>query len=126
MSGARSTSSDSIAPLSPDHPLTHTTPVLVPILHRTTRIAMRVPPAMSPGFSTGIIEVVAMSNSTFRKRFRSSYDSSPSPTHLVWKRYRGTFEIILGMDSEEDEDVEESSDSNSESEGAEDEGPTAK
>nr|GEX20427.1 hypothetical protein [Tanacetum cinerariifolium] len=27
-SGARSTSSDSIAPLSPNHPLTHTTPVL--------------------------------------------------------------------------------------------------
>nr|GEX61083.1 hypothetical protein [Tanacetum cinerariifolium] len=118
--GARSTSSDTTAPLSPDHPLTQTTPVLVPILRRTP--AMRVPPAMSPGFSTGIIEVVAMSDSTFRKRFRSSYDSSPSLTFLVQKRYRGTSELILGIDSEE---IDESLDSDSESKDAEDEGPTA-
>nr|GEZ48345.1 hypothetical protein [Tanacetum cinerariifolium] len=81
-SGVRSTSSDFTAPLSPDHPLTHTTPVLVPILRRTAHMAMRVPPVMSPGLSAGI-------------------------------------------DSEEDEEVEESSDSDSESEDVEDEGPTA-
>nr|GEV60953.1 hypothetical protein [Tanacetum cinerariifolium] len=45
--GARSTSSDSIAPLSPDHTLTHTTPFFVPSL----RMAMHVSPAMSPGLS---------------------------------------------------------------------------
>ncbi|GKD64161.1 hypothetical protein Tco_1306269, partial [Tanacetum coccineum] len=101
-SGARSTSSNSTAPLSPDHPLTHATPILVPSL-----------------------QVEAMSDSAFRKRFRSSYDSSPSPTLLVWKRYRGMSEYILDTDSEEDEEVEESSDSNSESEDAKDEGPTA-
>nr|GEU85747.1 hypothetical protein [Tanacetum cinerariifolium] len=93
-SGARSTSSDSIAPLLPDHPLNHTTPALVLILRRTTRIVVRVPPAMSPGLTA------------------------------AWKRYRGTSEIILSTDSEEDEEVEESLDSNSED--AEDEGPTAK
>nr|GFB82933.1 hypothetical protein [Tanacetum cinerariifolium] len=103
-SGARSMSSDSTVPLLPDHPHTHTTPILVPILRRTA-------------------QVVAMPDSAFRKRFRSSYDSSPSPTLLVRKRYRGTSELILGDDSEE---IDESSDFDSESEDAEDEGPTAK
>ncbi|GJV86842.1 hypothetical protein Tco_1530780 [Tanacetum coccineum] len=78
MSGARSTSSNSIAPLLPDHPLTHTTPTLVPILYRTARMAVRVPPAMSPGLSASVAEVAAMSDSAFRKRFMSSYESLPS------------------------------------------------
>nr|GEU64600.1 retrotransposon protein, putative, Ty1-copia subclass [Tanacetum cinerariifolium] len=107
------------------------------------RMAVRVPPVMSPGLSASIAEVAAvtplfvkktsrhnsgviskhtaMSDSTFRKRFRSSYDCSSSPILPVWKRYRGTSELILGTDSEE---VEESSDSDSESEDVEDEGPT--
>nr|GEW16641.1 retrovirus-related Pol polyprotein from transposon TNT 1-94 [Tanacetum cinerariifolium] len=122
--GVRSTSSDSTAPLSLDHPLTHTTPTLVPILRRTARMAMRVQSAMSPGLSAGIAEVAAMFDSAFRKRFRSFYDSSPSPTLLVRKRYRDTFEIILDTDSEEDEKVHESLDSDSVSEDAEVEGPT--
>nr|GEW17575.1 hypothetical protein [Tanacetum cinerariifolium] len=124
-SSARSTSSDSTAPLLPDHLLTHTTPALVPILRRTTRMFMRVPPTMSPGLSTGIAEMVTMFDSAFRKRFRSPYDSSPSLTLLVQKRYRGKSELILGADSKEDREVEESSDSNSKSEGVEDERPTA-
>nr|GEV74634.1 hypothetical protein [Tanacetum cinerariifolium] len=106
----------------PDHPLTHTTPVSVPILRRTARMVVRVPHVMLPGLSASMVEVEAMSDSAFRKRFRSSYDSLPSPTLLVKKWYRGTSELILGTDSEE---VEESSDSGSESEDIEDEGPTA-
>ncbi|GKD86896.1 hypothetical protein Tco_1358050, partial [Tanacetum coccineum] len=53
---------------------------------------------------------------------RSSYESSPSSSPLdlpTRKRYRGTFELV-----EDDEDMEESSDSDSVSEDAEDEGPT--
>ncbi|GJT25973.1 hypothetical protein Tco_0895910 [Tanacetum coccineum] len=100
-SSAGSTSSDSTTPLSPDHPLTRDTPVLVPSLRRTARIA----------------------------RFRSSYESSPSPspTLLVRKRYRGTSELILGTDSEGDElgDEKVSLDSDSGSEDAKDEGPAA-
>nr|GEU97358.1 hypothetical protein [Tanacetum cinerariifolium] len=88
-SGARSTSSDSNESLSPDHPLTHTTPALVPILRRTARMAVRVSPAMSPGLSASIAEVAVMSDLAFRKRFRSSYDSSPSPTLSVQKRDEG-------------------------------------
>nr|GEZ29883.1 hypothetical protein [Tanacetum cinerariifolium] len=115
-------SSDSIAPLSPDHPLTHTTPASVHILHKIAHMAVRVLHAMSPGLSADIAEVVAMSDSAFCKRFKSSYDSSPSPPLLVRKRYRGMFELILDTDSKE---VEESLDSDSVSEDAEDEGPTA-
>ncbi|GJS81496.1 hypothetical protein Tco_0748037 [Tanacetum coccineum] len=111
-SGARSTSSNSTAPHSPDHPLTHTTPALVQSLHRTARMVVRVLPAILPSLSASIAEVAAMSDSAFRKRFRPSYESSPSsspPDLPSRKRYR-----------------EESSDSDSESEDAEDEGDTAK
>ncbi|GKC55000.1 hypothetical protein Tco_1077745 [Tanacetum coccineum] len=107
-SGARSTSSDSTAPLSPDHPLTHTTPTLVPILHRTVRMAVCVPPKMSSGLSASMAEVAAMSDSAFRKRFRSYYKSSQSsstPDLPLRKRYQ---------------------DSDNVGEDTEDEGPTAK
>nr|GEY91557.1 hypothetical protein [Tanacetum cinerariifolium] len=106
------------------HPLTHTTPVLVPILHKTAYMIMRVPPVMSPGLSAGMAEVASMSDSAFRKRFRSLYDSSPSPTLLVRKRYRGTSELILGTDSKQDDEVEEGLDSDSENEDVEDKGST--
>nr|GFA09223.1 hypothetical protein [Tanacetum cinerariifolium] len=121
-SGARSMSLNSTVPLLADHPLTHTTPVLLPILRRTARISVRVLPVMSPSLSASITKVAAMHDSAFRKRLRSSYDSSPSSTLPVWKRYRGTSELILGADSEE---IDGSLDSDSESGDAEDKGPTA-
>ncbi|GJR56597.1 hypothetical protein Tco_1407118 [Tanacetum coccineum] len=127
-SSAGSTSSDSTTPLSPDHPLTRDTPVLVPSLRRTARMAVRVQPVLSPGYSARIAEAASMSDVAFHKRFRSSYEGSPSPspTLPVWKRYRGTSELILDTDSEGDElgDEEVSLDSDSGSEDAEDEGPT--
>nr|GEX78617.1 hypothetical protein [Tanacetum cinerariifolium] len=64
--GARSAPSDSTAPLSPDHPLTHATPTLVPILRRTIRMAVCVPPTMSSGPAASIAEVEAMSDSAFQ------------------------------------------------------------
>ncbi|GJZ78713.1 hypothetical protein Tco_0643550, partial [Tanacetum coccineum] len=108
-----STSSDSTTPLLPDHPLTHDTPILVPSLRRTARMAERVQPTMSPGCSVRIAEVAAMSDVAFCKRFRSSYESSPSPlSNLpVRKRYRGTSELLLGTDSEEDADEDEGDES---------------
>nr|GFA43593.1 hypothetical protein [Tanacetum cinerariifolium] len=123
-SGVRSMSSNFTAPLSPDHTLTHTAPALVLILYRTTRMVVRVSPAMLHGLSASIAEVAAMSYSAFRKRFRSSYDSSPSPPLPLRKRYRGTSKLILDTDSEEDEGVEESLDPDSVSKDAKDEGPT--
>ncbi|GKB18380.1 hypothetical protein Tco_0852303 [Tanacetum coccineum] len=109
-----------------------TPPVLVPILCRTTRMAVRVPHAMSSGLSASMADVAAMSESALRKRFRSSYESSPSvspPDLPSRKRYRGTSELVESSeedDDEEDEEIEESMDSDSVSEDAEDKGPTAK
>ncbi|GJZ40040.1 hypothetical protein Tco_0586603 [Tanacetum coccineum] len=110
-----------------------TPPTLVPILCKTVRMAMCVPPTMSPGLFASIAETAATSDSAFRKRFRSSYESSPSSSPLdlpLCKRYRGMSELVKDDeeeedDEEEDEEVEESSDSDSVSEDAEDEGPTA-
>ncbi|GJZ88522.1 hypothetical protein Tco_0660304, partial [Tanacetum coccineum] len=75
---------DPIDTETPESPLTvapptslpeSTPPTLVPILRRTARMAVRVPPAMSSGLSASMAEVAAMSESAFRKRFRSSYES---------------------------------------------------
>ncbi|GJV85606.1 hypothetical protein Tco_1525504 [Tanacetum coccineum] len=138
ISSHSSTSSDSIAPLSPDHPLTHVSPTLTPTRassHRTTAgMTVRAQPAMSPGHSARVAAAMSLSDPAFCKRYRSSYETpSPSLTLPVWKRYRGTSELILDNDSDGDElgdkDIEEdredeSSDTNYEREGSEDEGPS--
>ncbi|GJW07605.1 hypothetical protein Tco_1570028 [Tanacetum coccineum] len=114
-----------IAPLVP---LSESTlPVLVPILRKTTRMAVHVPHAMSSGLSASLAEVAAMSESTLYKRFRSSYKSSPSvspPDLLLRKRYRGTSELVEDSE-EEDEEIGEIMDFDSVSKDAEDEGRTA-
>ncbi|GKE08248.1 hypothetical protein Tco_1411799 [Tanacetum coccineum] len=92
---------------------------------------------MSPGLSASMAEVAAMSDSAFRKRFRSSYESLPSsspPDLPLRKRYRGTSKLVEdddveeddkeGDDKEEDEEMKESSDFDNLSKDAEDEGPT--
>ncbi|GKB93647.1 hypothetical protein Tco_0979784 [Tanacetum coccineum] len=78
-----------------------------------TCMAVRVPPTMSPGLSASIAVVGVMFDSTFHKRFRSSYKSSSSsspPDLPLWKCYRGTYELVED-DEEEDEEIEESLDS---------------
>ncbi|GKB71750.1 hypothetical protein Tco_0933162 [Tanacetum coccineum] len=118
--------------IAPPIPLSESTPpVLVPILCKTARMVVRIPYAMSLGLSAGMAEVEAMSESTFHKRFRSSYESSSSvlpPDLPSRKRYRGTAKLVEDNkedDDEDDEEIEESMDSDSVSEDAEDEGPTA-
>ncbi|GJV77101.1 hypothetical protein Tco_1508685 [Tanacetum coccineum] len=69
-----------------------TPPTLVPILLRTARMVVRVPLTMSSCLSASMAEVAAMSESAFRKRFRSSYESLPSlslPGLPSRKHYRG-------------------------------------
>ncbi|GKC79590.1 hypothetical protein Tco_1130364, partial [Tanacetum coccineum] len=105
-----------------------TPPTLVPILRRTARMAVRVPPAMSLGLSTSMVEVATMSESAFCKRFRSSYESSPSLSPLDLpsrKHYQSTFELVEDDEEDDDDEIEESLDSDSVSEDAKDEGPTA-
>ncbi|GKC93521.1 hypothetical protein Tco_1158963, partial [Tanacetum coccineum] len=118
--------------IAPPIPVSESTPpVLVPILCRIARMAVRVPPAMSSGLSASMAGVAAMSESALRKRFRSSYESSPSvspPDLPSRKRYRGTSELVEDSeedDDEEDEEIEESIDFDSVSVDAKDEGPTA-
>ncbi|GKG03085.1 hypothetical protein Tco_0310721, partial [Tanacetum coccineum] len=104
--------------IAPPIPLSESTPlILVPILRRTKRMVVRVPHAMSSGLSAGTAELAAMSESAFFKRFRSSYESSPSMSPPDC-----TFELVEDSeedDDEEDEEIEESMDSNSVSEDAE-------
>ncbi|GJU15716.1 hypothetical protein Tco_1143682 [Tanacetum coccineum] len=104
---------DPIDTKTPESPLTiapptslpeSTPPTLVPILRKTARMAMRVPPAML----LGLLPVW-----------------SP-PDLLSQKHYRGTSELVEDSDEDddkEDEEIEESLDSNSVSKDAEDEGP---
>ncbi|GKD32333.1 hypothetical protein Tco_1247842 [Tanacetum coccineum] len=131
-SGAGSTSLDSTTPLSPDHSLTRDTPVLVPSLRRTARMVVRVRSVLSPGYFARIGEATSMSDVAFHKRFRTCYESSPSPspTFPVQKRYKGTYELVLSTNSkgdelEDEEDEEVSLDSDSGSEDTEDEGLAA-
>ncbi|GJS37595.1 hypothetical protein Tco_0535977 [Tanacetum coccineum] len=100
--------SDSTTSLSPDHPLTHVSPIPTPTQvsfhRRTARMAMRTQPTLSSGMSARIAEAATLSTSFFRKRYRSSYEIlSSSSTLPGWKRYRGTPELILDTDSEGDE-----------------------
>nr|GEV07397.1 ribonuclease H-like domain-containing protein [Tanacetum cinerariifolium] len=86
----------STAPFSPDHPLMHTTPALVPSLRRTARMVVHVQRVMSPSLSASIAEVAAISNSVFHKRF--------SPLTIVDEE--------KDDDEEEDEEIEKNLDSN--------------
>ncbi|GKA56309.1 hypothetical protein Tco_0755381 [Tanacetum coccineum] len=117
--------------IAPPIPLSESTPpILVPIPCGTAHMVVRIPPAMSSGLSASMVGVAAMSESALRKRFWSSYKSSPSmssPDLPSRKHYRGTSELVEDSeedDDEEDEEIEESMDSDNMSEDAEDEGPT--
>ncbi|GKD81261.1 hypothetical protein Tco_1348100 [Tanacetum coccineum] len=101
--------SDSTTPLSPDHPLAQTLPASTRASYyrSTARIAVRTQPTLSLGMSARIAEAAALSPSSFRKRYRSSYET-PSPSSFstlpIQKRYRGTLELV--EDTEEDEEEE--------------------
>ncbi|GKD25395.1 hypothetical protein Tco_1231609 [Tanacetum coccineum] len=106
--------SDSTAPLSPNHPLNHVLPTLTPTrvsFHcRTARMAVRTQPTLSLGMSARIAKAVVLSQSSFHKRYRSSYETSSSSSSLtlpVRKRYRGIYVLILDTDSEGDKLREE-------------------
>nr|GFB39015.1 hypothetical protein [Tanacetum cinerariifolium] len=95
------TSSDSTTPLSPDHPLTQTsstpTPTRVLFHCRTARMAVRTQPTLSLGMSAHIAEEAALSPSSFRKRYRSSYVTSSSPPSALPIRKRSTDYVATGV-----------------------------
>ncbi|GKG40574.1 hypothetical protein Tco_0467351, partial [Tanacetum coccineum] len=58
-------------------------------------------PTLSPDYSAKLTEAIALSPSSFRKRYRSSYEAplsssslASSPTLPLQKRYRGTSKPI--------------------------------
>ncbi|GJS20086.1 hypothetical protein Tco_0448718 [Tanacetum coccineum] len=124
---------DPVETETPESPLTiapptslpeSTSSTLVPILRRTACMVVHVPPVMSPGLYASTAEVAAMFESAIHKRFRSSYESSPSssPPYLPSQKcYQGTPLLVEDDEEDEDEEIEESLDSNSVSEDAEDE-----
>nr|GEV54859.1 hypothetical protein [Tanacetum cinerariifolium] len=64
-------------------------------------------PTLSPGMSARIAEEDALSPSSFRMRYRSSYEKpSSSPTLLIRKRYRGTLELVEDTEEETHSDSE--------------------
>ncbi|GKD93533.1 hypothetical protein Tco_1373370, partial [Tanacetum coccineum] len=123
-------SSDSTTPLSPSHPLTQT--ASAPTLsrpsyyRRTARMAVRTQPAMSSGLSTRLTKAMTLSPLSFRKRYRSSYET-PSPssslTLPIRKRYRGISELVEDTKDESSDLVTEGEGSKDEGPGSEDKGP---
>ncbi|GKB27996.1 hypothetical protein Tco_0867397 [Tanacetum coccineum] len=73
-----SASPDSTTPVSPDHPLSQTSPTRAFYYRGTARMAVRTQLAMSPGYSARLTEAIGMSPSSFRKRYRPSYETSSS------------------------------------------------
>nr|GEZ33668.1 retrovirus-related Pol polyprotein LINE-1 [Tanacetum cinerariifolium] len=93
--------SDSTTLLSPDHPLAQTSPISTRASH--------------------YYKAIALSPSSFYKRYRSSYET-PSPssslTLPIRKRYRGTSELVKDT-------KDESLDLDTKREGSKDEGPSS-
>ncbi|GKE84832.1 hypothetical protein Tco_1558574 [Tanacetum coccineum] len=100
----------------------------------TAHMAVRTQPAISPGLPARVTEAMTLSHSSFRKRYKSSYETpsssllASSSTLLIRKRYWGTSELVEDSEIEvEESDVEgtdsereESEDKGPESEGEED------
>ncbi|GKA15016.1 hypothetical protein Tco_0694763 [Tanacetum coccineum] len=98
-----SASSNSTAPLSSDHPLTQTSPTRTSFHRRTTRMAVRVQPAMSPSLLARVTEAMTLSDLAFRES------------------YQGTSKLIL--DTKIEDDKSEAEGASLESEESKDEGP---
>ncbi|GKE32185.1 hypothetical protein Tco_1451507 [Tanacetum coccineum] len=85
--------------------------------------------------SARIAEAAALSPSSFRKRYRSSYETpspSSSPILPIRKRYRGTSELVedteeesLDSDTKREGSVDEGLGSDDEGHGLEDKGPSS-
>nr|GEX84467.1 hypothetical protein [Tanacetum cinerariifolium] len=124
--------SHSTSPLSPDHPLTHTSPTPTPskafYYRSTARLAVRTQSTLSPNISAKVTEAMDLSPSSFYKRYISSYETpslppSPvsSPPLPIQKRYQGTSKPILDTETKDNESEAEGAGLGSED--SKDEGP---
>ncbi|GJT19189.1 hypothetical protein Tco_0877895 [Tanacetum coccineum] len=108
-------------PLSPDYTPASPDYTLDTPHRNTVRMVVRTQPTLSPGISARVTEAMALSPSSFCKRYRSSYEtpsSSASPasslTLPIWKRYQGTSKPILDTETKDDESEAEGVGSGSE------------
>ncbi|GKE64161.1 hypothetical protein Tco_1518322, partial [Tanacetum coccineum] len=120
--------SDSTTPLSLDNPRAQTSPALTRVSYylSTTRMAVRTQPTLSSGMSARIAKAIALSSSSFRKRYRSSYETpspSSSPTLPIRKRYQGISELVKDTEDKSLDSDTEGPGSVDEGPGSEDEGP---
>ncbi|GKA85390.1 hypothetical protein Tco_0807044 [Tanacetum coccineum] len=90
-------------------------------------MAVYTQPTLSPRYSAKLTEPMALSPSSFRKRYISSYEtpsslSSPAslPTFTSRKRYQGTSKLIEDTEIESDESEDKGTDSESEEAASED------
>ncbi|GJV09631.1 hypothetical protein Tco_1351172 [Tanacetum coccineum] len=101
-------SSDSTVPLSPDHPLTQTsptpTPTRVSFHRRTARMAVRTQPTLSPSMSARIAEATALSPSSFQD---TKDESSDSDTEREGSEGEGHSSEDEGPGTEEEEEEED-------------------
>ncbi|GJQ99784.1 hypothetical protein Tco_0522769 [Tanacetum coccineum] len=111
-------------PTSPPYPqrplLAHTSPTPTlprPFYYRCiARMVVRTKPTLSPGYSAKLTKAMALSPSSFRKRYKSSY-KTPSSSSLassstlpLRKRYKGTYELMEDKETESTESGDEGTD----------------
>nr|GEV88468.1 putative reverse transcriptase domain-containing protein [Tanacetum cinerariifolium] len=110
--------SGSTSSLFPDHLLTQTSPTSKPSRAfnycSTARMVVRTKPTLSPNISARVNEAIALSPSSFYKRYRSSYETPSSSaslasslTLLKRKMYQGTFELILDTKTKERDELKD-------------------
>nr|GEZ44678.1 hypothetical protein [Tanacetum cinerariifolium] len=108
-SGARSTSSDSTAPLSPDHPLTHTSPTPIPTYasfhRRIACMTVGAQPVMSHGHFARVAEARTFSDSALRKSEEDEIgeeDTDEDEGHGLDDEVQRVESVRLGLEGEED------------------------
>nr|GFB15890.1 hypothetical protein [Tanacetum cinerariifolium] len=95
---------DSVTITQADGAQSSRVPFLYLMTPMMTRMVVPTQLTLSLNMSARITDAAALFLSSFRKKYRSSYETSSSSLTLpVQKRYRGTSELILDTDSEGDE-----------------------
>ena len=119
VSPTHSVPSVATTPLSPVQSPSQISHTRVSCYRGTARMTVCTQPTLSPGYSARLTEAIAMTPTSFHKRYRPTFEPASSlslPTLPLRKRYRGTSELVFDTEDEE----EESSDMGDDREGIED------
>ena len=123
VSPTHSVPSVATTPLSPIQSPSQISHTRVSCYRGTARMSVCTQPTLSPGYSARLTEAAAMSPTSFHKRYRPTFEPAFSlspPTLPLRKLYKGTSELILDTDDDEEEESDpEEDESDIESESAE-------